>query len=338
MSMPAWKIRPYVGLPSNMVRRVGVLIGIVISIVVGYILFGSGGDATPPETPTEFFVPTVEVRDARGVVRPHLMWASAKCLSAVDQSLEQVRAVFTEARSQTRAFAEEALGWDSKFTIVSDYFQQKNDHADFLRQKFESMVISEEMLLSAAQAAISQFQQATVSTEGEMLVRLRADTGDFKYSPITMTPDKAGLQALLQNALSQSGEAAGFDLQAAVGREVASYILGEIATQVGLQLGVSTGILSAGAATGWTSFGISVIVGFAVDQMVQAAYDSAADPKGQLSAQINAQLDAMEMLILDGSDNQSGLRSRLQQFARERSSLRETAVLHLLTSRQGGGL
>ena len=337
MSKSAWKIRDYNGPPAGIGRRVGVLLGIVISIVVGCILYGSSGTSKPPEEPTEFFVPTVEVRDARGVVRPHLMWASAKCLSEVDQSLEQVSAIFTEARSQTRGFAEEALGWDSKLTIVSDYFQQKNDHAEFLRQKFESMVISEEMLMSAIERTIAQFQQATVSTEGEMLVRLRVDTGDFKYSPIAMTTDKAALQSLLQNALSESGQAAGFDMQAAVGREVASYILGEIATQVGLQLGVSTGILSAGAATGWTSFGISVIVGFAVDQMVQAAYDSAADPKGQLSAQINAQLDAMEMLILDGSDNQPGLRSRLQQFARERSSVRETAVLHLLTSRQGGG-
>jgi hypothetical protein len=133
-----------------------------------------------------------------------------------------------------------------------------------------------------------------------------------------------------------SGTSAQVELQAAVGREIASFILGEIAAHVGVKLGVSAGILGTGAGSGWATFGVGLVAGLVVDQVVTAAYDAYADPKGELTRQVVSQLDAMERLILDGSDGAPGLKSRLMQFAEERSALRETAVMQLLGNGEGG--
>jgi hypothetical protein len=328
MSQFAWKIRNHIG------SRAGLIVGIVISLMLGSLLIT--GKKAPARPAPILPMSSIDERDPRIVARPHLNWAATKCFAEVEQPLQHVRALFADARSRSRDFAEVALGWDSKLTIVSDYFQQKDDLSTFLRENFESMVISEGDLLSAIQQGISQFQQATFSIEGEMLVRLRSDASDFNSSPLVVTSDIATLLLLFQQAISQSGSAAALDLKAAVAREVASYILGDIATQVTVQLSVSSGILGAGAATGWTSFGITMVVGLAVDQMITAGYEAYADPKGRLASQINSQLDAMEQLIIEGTDDQPGLRTRLQQFARERAMLRESAVLQLLTGTQGG--
>lgn len=327
MSGSDWKMRP------RLLPTIGLIVGMLVSIEIAAFFTSGTGNQTAVSEPSLL---SLDGRDPKTVARPHLNWATAKCLSEVERPLEQVMELFAEARRNSRAFAEEALGWDSKLTIVSDYFQQTSEHSAFLKRKFESLVLSEEALMSALQRGIEEYQQSTKSIEGEMLVRLRSDAADFANAAINSRQDTAALQSLFQQAVSQAGTAAGMDLQAAVGREVASFILGEIATQVGMQLGVNAGILSTGAATGWSSFGISVIVGLAVDQMVTAAYDAYADPKGQLASQINAQLDEMERVIIDGADGRPGLRSHLQQFARERSTLRETVVLKLLQSEQGG--
>lgn len=314
----------------------GVFAGIVLSGFLSWLLLGTNsGTPTPPPTLPE--PSKTEPRDPRLVAQPHLVWAANRCLAETSGPIEQIQALFREARANSRAFAENALGWDSKLTIVSDFFQQTDEHSAFLRRKFEQLVISEAALLSALEQGITQYQHATASIEGQMLVRLRADASDFSSSPLVSAADVMALQTLFQQALAKSGSAAGFDLQAAVGRELASYILGEIAAQVGVPLGVSSGILSAGAATGWTNFGISLVLGLAIDQMVTAGYDAVLDPKGKLAEEINAVLDEMEELIIEGTDLQPGLRSRLQNYARERSSMRETAVLRLLTP-AGGAL
>ncbi|MGH7134682.1 MAG: sulfatase-like hydrolase/transferase, partial [Pirellulales bacterium] len=67
-----------------------------------------------------------------------------------------------------------------------------------------------------------------------------------------------------------------------------------------------------------------------VDQIVSWIWDWYADPIGSLATQLNAKLDGIQRLIVDGSDDVQGLRSRLKVYAEERARVRASAVLAVL--------
>jgi hypothetical protein len=115
-----------------------------------------------------------------------------------------------------------------------------------------------------------------------------------------------------------------------VATQVVSLITGEVLTQVATRLGVSAGILGTGAASSWATFGIGLVVGIIVDQIVAWVWDWYADPTGTLAGQLGTRLDGVNRLIVDGSDDVQGLRSRLEAYAEQRAAMRETALLAIL--------
>ena len=202
MLKPATNIRP------RLSSTAGILTGIVLAILISWWL--SAKPACSVRQIPDWLTPPAQRRDPKVVARPHLTWASDKCQSEAEGPVDQIKVLFAEARSQTRAFADQALGWDSKLTIVSDFFQQTDEHSAFLRKKFESLVISEAELFAALERSLAQYQQITASIEGEMLVRLRTDANDFQNSPLVATSDAYALQSLFQEAIARSGMAAGW--------------------------------------------------------------------------------------------------------------------------------
>lgn len=308
---------------------VAVIVGVGLAQVMRVM---SSPKPTPIDVPPpRLMSPTAPpAPSAKELAEPHLLRAESACREEIDAALADINAAFDSARSQTRAYASEALGWNSKWTYVNDCLWGTSDHEQFLMSKFEEMVLSSVQLETLIQECIARVQSHAEAVESQMLIDLRADLEGFVECPLTAAHSSEELQRLFAKSLAMAQSAAVNDVSAAVGREVVSLVAGEVLSHVAIQLGVNAGILGSGAASGWATFGVGLVAGIVVDEIVTLAYDAYADPTGELARTINAQLERMRHLIVEGSDEHPGLRRRLEEYLQRRASLRNAAVLQLL--------
>lgn len=269
------------------------------------------------------------------IARPHLKWAEEESAKVLDHHLDGLLRFFAESKKHTPQFAREALDWESKYNLVFDAvpFSKGGRHQQYIRSRFEHHIFAPAAVEQAVQQVVSGYLRELRSIEGKMLVRVRADLSDFPSEYPIGTLDEQRLGKAYQQAITTAISAAKSDAAAGASLEVVSIIVGEVLTQAAVELGVSAGILGAGAALSWETFGIGLVVGIIVDVAVSWVWDWYADPKGELTARINSRLDDIQRLIMEGSPQTQGLRGRLQELARERAQLRETAILNLLTTR-----
>ncbi len=266
------------------------------------------------------------------IATPHLTDAEQECERVIEEHIGALNTFFAEAKKNTRPFAEQALGWSSKWRLVADYvpFTSKVRHQTFIREKFEEYIFSPPQLEAAVKQTVDSYLNHIESIEGEMLVKIRTDVSDFPSTYMIAQLDEVTLRAAYDEAIERAIAASGSDLRANIGTEIVSQITGQVLAQVAIRLGVSAGILATGAGSGWWTFGIGVVVGVIVDQIVSWVWDWYADPTGDLATELDAKLDEINRLIIDGSTDVQGLRQRLREFARGRAVVRRQAVLAIL--------
>ena len=339
-------------------------LGAAIGVIIGHPLIKSFWHSSPPPHATHPSVvaSTVIVPDVRALATPHFDSARSKTEGVLDAHIAPVKAFFDDSKARTREFATISLGWSSKWRLVADHSPQaiiyqydvytglpvswlvpqkykeslKLDyHEKFIRQEFERTVFSREQLAEVIHQAIEGYLAEIRSIENQMLVSLRADIAEFPdVYPIAQL-DESQIRAKFDEAIQNAIAATGSQVQADIGTQFVSIIGGEVLTQVAVRLGISAGILGSGAASGWATLGIGVVVGIIVDQIVSWVWDWWADPTGNLASNLDAKLDEMSTLICDGDAKVEGLRQRFQSLASERAKIRETAILDLLSSKQG---
>lgn len=319
--------------PSRWLLVLG-FIGVVVAVLLGRPVLESMREQTKPAAPPQIKLPP----SPDEVAKPHLSRAEQEADRAIEEHLKALDAFFADAKKNTRTFAGDALSWSSKWRLVADYvpFTTGDRHKKYIRSKFEEQVFKADQLEEAVKQIVRSYLAHIRSIESKMLVDLRADVSDFPTAYHLAQLDDERLQESYDQALSRAIAAAGGDLRANIGTELASIITAEVLTEVAIRLGVSAGILGTGAASGLATFGIGVVVGLIVDQIVSWVWDWWADPRGNLAAELDKKLDEMNRLIVDGSSEVQGLSARLKQFAGERAVTRKTAVLSLLQSTAGG--
>ena len=268
----------------------------------------------------------------KDIAGPHLHWAADEIDHVLDEHLQQIHDVFADAKKHTRHFADRALSLSSKWRLVADKvpFTRGGRHEAFLRSQFEEHIFKPDDLKDVVEQVIASYMAHIRSIESQMLVKVRADIADFPETYFAANFDESEFREQYDQALMQALRAAKHDLQADIGTLIVTEMAGTVLADVALKLGVSAGILGTAAASSWTTFGVGVVVGLIIDQIVSWVWDWYADPKGRLVTELNNKLDSIRRLIVDGSGDVPGLRSRLSAFANERARLRETAVLAIL--------
>lgn len=309
------------------------LIGVVIGVILGRPVFDLFSQKPAPTAPGIKLPPPPQE-----LAKPHLDRAERECGRIIGEHLKALDDFFTDAKKNTRRFAEEALSWSSKWRLVADNLPltSRDRHQKFIRAKFEEYISQEAQLEATVQRIVKRYVADVRSIESKMLVDLRADVADFPSTYVLAQIDANKLQAAYDEAIARAIEATRSDLRADITTELVSTIAGEVLTQVAVRVGVSAGILGTGAASGWVTLGVGVPVALIVDYIVSLVWDWYADPKGNLARDLDNKLDEMHRLIADGSTDVKGLRSLLEDFARERARVRRQAVLSLLRPPLGG--
>lgn len=237
-----------------------------------------------------------------------------------------VRDLFGQARQGAHAFAEDALGWESKWKLVSDYVASRDEHAKFLQAQFSKRLFSPEQLEKAVECSIRGYMKHLDDVDSQLLVFLQTDLSDLPPEKFGPGIDHGAIPRLLDEAMREARKAAEADFRGTVGREIVSLVAGEVLSAVAVELATSSGILGAGAVSGTVTFGAGLVVGVIADCTVCWAYDKLYDPLGELTKRVNEQLDQVEQMIVVGTSKQPGLQKRLQDYSLRRSKAHDAAI------------
>src|SRR5580700_10914954 len=80
---------------------------------------------------------------AEQIVTRDLSWAREQGMSGVKQDLAPIHELFSHGREGTRLFVDDALGWSSKWKLVTDFVTRSQTHAEYLKAQFEQHIFSD---------------------------------------------------------------------------------------------------------------------------------------------------------------------------------------------------
>jgi hypothetical protein len=264
--------------------------------------------------------------DPARIAAPHLDKAEKDTETIIRKGFPALWEFFSAAKKNTPKFAEEVLGYASKWRLVVDYvpFTKGDRHAIFIKSKFEQFIFSPDQLKIAVENTIKGYLDEIQSIESRMLVDLRADIANYPDEFPIGQYDEGLFQEKFDQALALAANASGSDLSDGIATGIVSAIAGEVMTLVAVRLGVSGGIIASGGASSWATLGIGLIVGLIVDQIVGWVWNWWADPKGNLAQDLNSKLDELYRHIADS------IREQLAKFQQERDIARRKAVVKFL--------
>lgn len=271
-----------------------------------------------------------QARAAQDRARPHIDRADADSHAGIDPSLRAMEIFFDEAKGHATAFADDVLGWYSKYKLI------RGQHEEFLAETFRRHFFGPEELQRAMTDAVQAYVADLEAIDNRMLVGIRMDVADL---PAGATIGAMPVPDLQERYRSVCGRIAGItsaDAAVDVGRAAADMIVGSVVTMMAARLGTSAVVLGTGAASGWWTFGIGLVVGVIVDQVIAAVWNWSYDPHGKLVAMMETKIDEVRSLVIDGDAGKPGLREELRRYADKRAIVRRDAVLQLLADTKGG--
>jgi flagellar basal body-associated protein FliL len=309
------------------------LVAAILSTSISYAWGGSTKRQPPSPTPEE-------------IAKSHARKAQQECERSIDTHLEKLDEFFADCKNNTPAFAKTALGWRSKWNFVRDYvpFSSGNNHRQFLEKKFAEQVFTPQQLEDALDQVVKDYIETVGRIERQMLRDLRAEAARLPAAnPISRLSEQQ-LQQLYDQLLAEVVRASGNQAINDAVREgiekladseidkIRKCIGRKLVEAVAFRFGRKAGMLGAGAAAAPWSMGSSLAASLVLDELVEYVFSWIADPRKQLANEINQKLDEMRDILTDGSSESPGLRDQLREFARERATLREQAVIKLLQS------
>lgn len=260
------------------------------------------------------------------VVERHLESARQEAEAGLAPQFKVIREFFKEASLGTRPFAEDALGFDSKWALIQEYFFDDDAHRAYLEERFAARIFKTEDLEQTVRYAVSAYLNHLDSVDAAFLVNLKVDMDDLPQSSFPPGVDRTAIEQSLAAAIHNTVGAVGAEFPRAVGLELASYVAGEVLTYAGVELATSAGILSVGAGSGTVTFGVGIVVGVIADAIISRVYNEMFDPAGELSRKLDDTLGNLKHLILSGDGEQPGLSQRLHDYAARRAEARRAAI------------
>jgi len=279
-------------------------------------------------------------------ITPRLAGVEQTSQQAGDKYAERVKSFFADRKQAARGFAEGVLSLSGKWAFVKSKlpWTDADGHNRFLRESFERLVFSGEDLKELIESAVRGYVSELEGIESTLLVDIRADLSEGDLAPRDLLP-VLDSDARFQSAYAQMVERVlaviEFDMGVTVAREVASFVVSDIAANISLrilaeitaQLGLSGGILGSGAALSVETLGMGLIAGLLVDKLIDFVMHQAGyDPEGEVAVKVCEALDQVQALLLvgDAQSGTPGLIGELRKLQQARSRLCNEALKKLI--------
>ncbi|MBY0589142.1 hypothetical protein K2X85_18360 [bacterium] len=295
-----------------------------LGVVMGIALVQSFRTVRTEYRQTE--VPADHRKKIDAILATHLDWAANEDVLELKERFSPVSDFFEEARNGTRGFAEEALGWESKWKVITDYTNGENQHPQLIQELFEKWIFSTDQLEKLLQSTVAIYLEHLDDVDSQLLTRLEADLAGLPYDVLPLVPDLESLHRRLEQAMAEAVETVQADFQGMVHREVVSFVVSEVLAVAAVKMATSAGLLGTGAVSGTATFGVGLLAGIITDYCVSWVYDQMYDPIGEISRRLDATLLELETIILFGDSETAGLEQRLRFFSERRCQARDTSI------------
>jgi hypothetical protein len=289
---------------------------VVVGLVCGGAAVGIGGVAA-----VRRLFPFWTLRSR---AEPHIKRANVDSRAGIDPSLQPLHAFFDEAKGHADAFADDVLGWYSKYKLI------RGQHEEFLAEAFRKHFFGPDELAQAMRNVVQAFVADIEAIDNRMLVDIRMDIADLPTGASLQAMPVPDFQERYRSLCGRIESITGADAVMDAGRLAADMIVGSVIAMMAARMGTSAVVLGGGAASGWWTFGIGVVVGVIVDQIISAVWNWTYDPHGRLVEMMRTKIDEVRSLVFDGAEGKPGLREELLRYADKRAIVRREAVLQLL--------
>ena len=264
----------------------------------------------------------------------HLEAASIACQQSADRAIAAVDTYFGECNDAVMKFVNDASGWYSYGYAIADLapFTNRDKLRSYLESRFEHYFFTgdtlSEFLTGLAKTIESDIEEAEnillrdVSVDIENLVTERPGTTCRSLLRASFDKALSSTEAdVLRGHVSGTATAVATlklseVIVVIVGRVLVG-VIGKLATRAG-----SKGILAAGAGGGLVGLACT----FLIDLLLTWVWDWWTDPKGKLAQQLVDQFEEIRSLIVDGVDDQPGLKAELAALLASRSKVRGKAI------------
>ena len=254
------------------------------------------------------------------IVSGQLNWAEQQGDLGLAPHLRQIHCFFDEARSGTRGFAEDVLGWKSKWLIGKAYLQGGSEHEAFIEDRFAEHIFRAEQLDQLIESSVTTYLHHLSDVDSQVLVRLQADLEGLPSEAMPAQVDRLAIQQLLSQAIREAVASVQADFRGTASKELVSFLSGEVLAIAAAKLATSAGILGVGAGAGTVTFMGGLVIGIIVDYIVSWAYDKLYDPVGEIATRLDRILSELEEVIVRGDGSAPGLERLLRDYASRRAA------------------
>lgn len=324
---------------TNYFQYVLIFIGCAVGIVISQILINQIWWPPKPPVPGTIGVPAPydpgKMPDAVKMSQPHLAWAEKECDNAAEQHILILKDLFVESKKRTRNYADDALGWYSKWLLIKDIPFTSKQHGPYLKSEFEKKVLDPKAIDITLKKIVELQIKSIKDVESQFMVKIQQDSANYPNINNITKFDSDTIKVLFEEAIKEAAGSATGDVAADIGKMIGGQVASAIAVSVAMAIGakmVSTGVIAGVAvpSSGYT-LGASIVVGIVLDQFISWVWDWYANPKGDLTKKLNNTLDQMSEAAIEGAGGNPGLRKKLMELNSNRASLRRTATLKILT-------
>lgn len=339
------------------------LVGILVIgvTVAAWWLFIRRPGPKPPQPPTPPS-PVIERRAEleqffNSRVIPEIQSYHERNLDAVQRCVQRIQSDFQNYRQKVPEFCHEITRLGSRFYIarkmLGDWWKGSNSAGQYVHDKFEEMVVSQQQLSNDIAKALTDFRAEVEANRQNLLasVKVAVPSSNFpeivlpNYDEFSQEATKRLAQYLQNQARTNITDA----LATFLASEVAATIATRIATQALTQVlgamartaatagGATAGGAAAGTAGGTAGGPIGMAVGFGAGLIVGALVDwwMTEQFQAKLEGELNTYLSSLEVAIIKGNQNAAGLEPVLTEYcAQDRPVVEEIFRQSLLGAAQ----
>ncbi|MCX8139630.1 MAG: hypothetical protein WHU94_01220 [Thermogemmata sp.] len=287
----------------------GVLTGVLLVSWVRGQAAPSSEPLSAPEKTTQKR-PSLEER-----IRKHEEEAQRLCQEALDRQMQAIPRFFGDAKQGCPEFAGYALGWGSTRRWLQDLlpFGDCEKHKRFLEEKFAECIFAPESLEKVVEQTIDAYLKEVEQIENNLLLKLQKGANDFPVPLVKWNREQ--IQEKYRKTLIVVCQQAEGKLLYHDATMLATFAIRKVIIS---RISINN---TRGPLTAAVTFGIQLFVSAAVNWIITSIFDH----RGELAEQMATQLDELEKEI------SKAVRAELQQFAEERSAVRQAALQSLLT-------
>lgn len=323
---------------------------------------GVAGGALAPNDHS--LIDAAELARRRELVEPLLSRASDRNRAATDAAIARVHERFDAFRAAAPAFADDMASWGSRLGVLrrlpSDWWRRTtgdacpepaSDVERYVRAKFEKHVVAPGAVEGAARDALAQFADDLGASRNLLWAEIDAalrtrdapvpeNVFDAREAERRVGAEAAALAS--RHAVGTLGAGVAAFAVSTAGSIAAEQLAAQVIARVGVSaaagagasaLGASAGATGAAAGTGATGgalagpvgvvvgVGLGLAVGIAIDWWMTDEY------KASLTAQVRERLTALETALIDGDENEPGLRAALAHAAQTMTDSQRSAAL-----------